>query len=138
MDSGSQRDIDTLLGPISKLNGNIALLNVKDNLSVDLAIAIDVIDALLRYFPGQKFFLIPDCRKILSSASIDALEYVTQHEEFNKYCVAQAIVTDNLPITLLANFYATTLMHNKNVKLVKNMPEAENWINSKANLLELR
>ena len=30
----------------------------------------------------------------------------------------------------MANFYASTIKKNKNVKLVKNMNEAQNWLNS--------
>jgi len=138
MDSDTQDTIDTLLGPISKLDGNIALLQVQDNIQVDMKIAIDVVDALLKCFPGQKFFLIADARKIITNASMDALSYAAVHAEFNKHCMAQAILTDSQAISLIANFYAKTLKQNKNVRLVKNMSEAENWLKDKVELLELK
>ena len=136
--SNSKEHIDTLLGPISKLDGNIALLRVQDNIQVDMEIAIDVVDGLLKCFPGQKFFLIADARKILTNASMDALSYAAVHAEFNKHCMAQAILTDSRAISLIANFYAKTLRQNKNVRLVKNMSEAENWLKDKVELLELK
>jgi len=131
--SNSKEHIDTLLGPISKLDGNIALLRVQDNIQVDMEIAIDVVDGLLKCFPGQKFFLIADARKILTNASMDALSYAAV-----QHCMAQAILTDSQAISLIANFYAKTLKQNKNVRLVKNMSEAENWLKDKVELLELK
>ena len=136
--SNSKEHIDTLLGPIDKLEGNIALLRVQDNIQVDMEIAIDVVDGLLKCFPGQKFFLIADARKIITNASMDALSYAAVHAEFNKHCMAQAILTDSRAISLIANFYAKTLRQNKNVRLVKNMSEAENWLKDKVELLELK
>jgi len=136
MDSNTKGCIDTLLGPIERLPGNIALLRVQDNIQVDMEIAVNVINGLLRCFPGQKFFLIADARKILTMATMDALSFAAYHEQFNKYCKAQAIITDSLAISLIANFYALTLKKNVNVKLVKHMPEAEAWLKSKAELLD--
>ena len=110
MDSGSHRNIDTLLGPISKFNGNIALLTVRANISVNMEVMVDVIDGLLKCFPGQNFFLLLDSlqrtptddqRTIVTSASVEALRYAAHHAEFNKYCVAQAILIDRLPIFIL-------------------------------------
>ena len=136
MDSNSEERIDTLLGPIERLPGNIALLTAQDNIQVDMEIAVDVIDGLLKCFPEQKFFLIADARKILSTATMDALSFAAYHEQFNKYCMAQAIITDSLAISLIANFYASTLKKNSNVKLVKHMSEAEAWLKGKKALLE--
>ena len=143
--SNSKEHIDTLLGPIDKLEGNIALLRVKENVSVDMKVMVDVIDGFLKCFPGQKFFVILDCiprnrqvdmHKIVANASMDSLNHAAYHAEFNKYCMAQAIVADRLAISLIANFYAVTLKKNMNVKLVKHMSEAEAWLNSKVDLLE--
>jgi hypothetical protein len=119
------------------LSGNIALLRIKDNIPVDMEIMVDVIDGLLNCFPGQKFFVIADARKVLTNASMDSLNYAAYHAEFNKYCMAQAIITDNLAISLIANFYANTLKRNENVKLVKNMSDAERWLHAKADVLNL-
>lgn len=138
MDSDTRGNIDTLLGPISKLDGNIALLRVQDNIQVDIEIMVDLIDGLLSCFPGQKFFVIADARKIITNASMSSLNYAAYHAEFNKHCMAQAILTDSLAISLIANFYAKTLKQNKNVRLVKNMFEAETWLKSKVDLLELK
>jgi len=143
--SNSKEHIDTLLGPIDKLEGNIALLRVKANVTVDMPVMVDVVDGFLKCFPGQKFFVILDCIKrkpqtdvnaVITNTSMDALTYAAYHDEFNKYCMAQAIVADKLAITLIANFYSVILKKNMNAKLVKHMSEAEAWLNSKVALLE--
>ena len=73
---------------------------------------------------------ISDARKIHSDAHLDAMKLAATHKEFNQYCIAQAIITDNLAVRLLANFYAKTLKRNKNVRMVKNKNEALNWLKS--------
>ena len=103
---------------------------------MDMEIMVDVIDGLLNCFPGQKFFVIADARKVLTNATMDSLNYAAYHKQFNKYCMAQAILTNSLAISLIANFYASTLKKNANVKLVKHMSEAEVWLNNKEALLE--
>ena len=122
--------IVTLLGKLFKFDSNIVVLRVEDNITVDLRIAKDAIEGMLKCFPEEPFFLIADCRKIKSDAKLEAIKYSAFHKELNHYCKAQAIITDNLAIRLMANFYASTIKKNKNVKLVKNMNEAQNWLNS--------
>lgn len=129
------KNIKTRLGTLERLPGNIVLLNIEDNIPVDMEIMVDVIDGLLECFPGQKFFVIADARKILTNATIDSLNYAAYNKQFNKYCAAQAVITDNLAISLIANFYASILKRNEKVKLVKNMPEAEAWLKGKEALL---
>ena len=145
--SNSKEHIDTLLGPIDKLEGNIALLRVKANVTVDMPVMVDVVDGFLKCFPGQKKFVILDCiqrsrqadiHKIVANASMDSLNHAAYHAEFNKNCMAQAIVADRLAISLIANFYAVTLKKNMNVKLVKHMSEAHAWLKGKVDLLELK
>jgi len=126
----SSEFIDTLLGKLFKLDGNTVVLKVEDNITVDMRIAKDAIDGMLRCFPGEPFCLIADCSAVISNAKLDAIHYSAFHEELNHFCRAQAIITDNLGILLMANFYASTIKKNKNVKLVKNMNEAQNWLNS--------
>ena len=122
--------VDTLLGPIYKLDGDIAFLRIKDNISIDIRVVTDVIDGLLSCFPGQPFYIIVDARKILTDATLEAMKYAAFHEELNQFCITQIILTDNLAMQLIVNFYASTLKKNKNIKLVKNFSEAESWLSS--------
>ena len=122
--------VDTLLGPIYKLNGNIAVLKAKDNIIIDIRVVTDVVSGFLNCFPGHPFYIIADVRNILTDATLEAMRYAAFHEELNQLCMTQVILTDNLAMKLIFNFYASTLKRNKNIKLVQNFPEAESWLSS--------
>ena len=134
--SSSKKDIETLLGPIERLPGNIAVVRVLDNMHVDMGVMVDLIDGMLRCFPREKFFVIADARKIATNVTIDALTYCTSNTGLKKYCAAGAIVTDSLSISLIANYYANTLARQQQVKVFKYMSDAKSWIHGKAGLLK--
>ena len=101
-----------------------------------MRVMADLIDGMLRCFPREKFFVIVDARKIATNATIDALTYSASHPGLIKYCVARAVVTDSLAISLIANFYANILARHQQVKLFKRMSDAESWIHGKKVLLK--
>jgi len=130
MKDQANEPISCQLGKVFKLEPNIIILKVEDNITVDVPTSQEAINVFLKCYPGSPFYLIVDARKIHSDAHLDAMKLAATHKEFNQYCIAQAIITDNLAVRLLANFYAKTLKRNKNVRMVKNKNEALNWLKS--------
>lgn len=104
----------------------------KDNISVEIGEAIKLINTALEMLDGKWFYLMVDARDILSSMDHSSRKYIAEHEEFNAQNYAQAIVVNNMPIRLLANFYLKFYSHPNPVKVFSKMDEGEKWLKSVA------
>ena len=85
-------------------DSHILLVTFRDGVDVDLNEMIKLVDTSLEIVNNTPFYLLVDARNILSTISHEAREYITKHEEYSRLNIAQAIVVNNMPIKILANF----------------------------------
>lgn len=106
----------------------LLLVKFKDGVEVDLNEMNELIIHSLDLVQGSIFFLLVDARDILSDLDHEARNYFASHELYNKQNIAQAIVVNNTPIRLLANFYLKFYHHQNPVKIFNKIDLAEEWL----------
>lgn len=106
----------------------ILLVKFKDGVEVDLDEMIQLVDVSLEMVNNSNFFLLVDARNILSSMNHKAREYITNHKEYNNLNIAQAIIVNNMPIKILANFYIKFYKQENPVKMFNNYDEGKTWL----------
>ena len=122
-------------GSISKLNDYVAWVRFNNNSYVNLEQAIEMRDKGLELFQGEKYFGLIDTREVFTNASNEALQFLANDDKLSKFCVAQAIVVDNLAVSMVANFYTKYIKNNKEVKTFNDIDKAMKWLETKKTLL---
>jgi len=106
----------------------ILLVKFKDGVEVDIEELKRLVNVSLELVAGTPFYLLIDARNILSSIDHEARDYFSKHKEYNDLNIAQAIVVNNTPIRLLANFYLRFYKHQNPVKIFNSIENAESWL----------
>jgi len=121
---------------ISKYSDHIILIKFKDGAEVLLEDAIEIRDESIKLFKGERFLALIDASDILGSVTHDAREYFAKDEKLTEVRMAQAIVVNNLAISLLANFYITFNKPERKAKIFKSVEEAVKWLETQRHLLQ--
>lgn len=106
----------------------ILLVTFKNNVEVDLEEMIKLVDVSLEMVKNTPFYLLVDARNILSTISHEAREYITKHEEYGRLNIAQAIIVNNMPIKILANFYMKFYKQPNPVRMFGDILEGRTWL----------
>ena len=109
-------------------DNKVLLVEFKDGVEVDLDEMIKLVDVSLEIVNGKPFYLLVDARNILSSMTHDARHYITVHEEYGELNIAQAIIVNNMPIKILANFYIKFYKQPNPVKMFDDMAVGRDWL----------
>tara|TARA_B110000014_G_scaffold258500_1_gene244719 strand:- start:1102 stop:1506 length:405 start_codon:yes stop_codon:yes gene_type:complete len=125
----------TILGEINFLSDNLIYIKIKDKLNITVKDGVIFRDQLLT-FSDKKFGILVDARDIKSTATINSMRFFTIDPAFNKSCVFQSIVTDNLSIRLLANFYVKYLRNKSKAKVFNNYNDALLWLEDQVETLK--
>lgn len=113
---------------ISFDNQNILTVTFKDGVEVDIDEIIMLTDASLKIVDNKPFYLLVDARNILSSIDHPSRKYITEHKIYNELNIAQAIVANNMPIRIIANFYIKYYKHINPVKVFSRVEDAKEWL----------
>ena len=106
----------------------VLLVEFKDGVEVDLDEMIKLVDVSLDMVNETPFYLLVDARNILSSITHDARHYITVHKEYGELNIAQAIIVNNMPIKILANFYIKFYKQPNPVKMFDDMEAGRDWL----------
>ena len=109
-------------------SNQILLVTFKDRVDVDLVEMIKLVDVSLEIVNNTPFYLIVDARNILSTINHEAREYITKHEVYSRLNIAQAIIVNNMPIKILANFYMKFYTQPSPVKMFSDFDEGRTWL----------
>jgi hypothetical protein len=119
-----------------KLNNEVILVRYKDGTNLELEDAVAVRDAFIELAGGRKFLGIVDARNMGGTLGRKASDYFAKNEKFNAHMMAQALVVNNLALTLIARFYIMMSNPISEPKIFNNLEEALDWLETKKHLLE--
>jgi hypothetical protein len=109
-------------------SSHVLLVTFKNDVEVDVTEMIKLVDVSLEMVNKTPFYLLVDARNILSTISHEAREYITKHEEYTRLNIAQAIIVNNMPVKILANFYMKFYNQPSPVKLFGDFNEGRTWL----------
>tara|TARA_R110001592_G_scaffold95393_2_gene274886 strand:- start:3579 stop:3968 length:390 start_codon:yes stop_codon:yes gene_type:complete len=109
-------------------SSHVLTVTFKNDVEVDLEEMIKLVDVSLEIVNGTPFYLLVDARNILSTINHDAREYITKHKEYGRLNIAQAIIVNNMPIKILANFYMKFYKQPNPVKMFGDILEGRTWL----------
>ncbi|NQX97735.1 MAG: hypothetical protein HRT73_07630 [Flavobacteriales bacterium] len=105
----------------------VLLIKYKDGVYVDIDEAEKIMEATVEIVGKTNFYLIVDARDILSSLDHNSRKFMSEHE-VNEFNIAQAIIVNNMPIRLLANFYLKFYKHNNPIRVFTDIDEGRKWV----------
>jgi hypothetical protein len=77
---------------------------------------------------GEKQFYFPiEAKDAFVSEDHKSCKYMAEHE-INKYNIAQAMVVNNMPVRIIANFYLILYKYTYPMKVFTNIIEAKKWL----------
>ena len=80
----------------------------------------------------KPFYVLVDARDILASVDHNSRKYMAEHE-VNKHNMAQAMVVNNMPIRIIANFYLKFYKHAYPMKIFTDISKAREWLLQQVN-----
>lgn len=113
---------------ISFDTNNVLLVKFKDEVEVGLEEMIKLVDVSLQLVAGTPFYLLVDARNILGNMDHDARDYITSHQEYSDLNIAQAIIVNNMPIKILANFYTKFYPQANPVRVFGELEKGRAWL----------
>jgi len=113
---------------ISLDEDNVLLVKVKDGVEVDKEELINLVETSLEIVEGNSFYLLVDARNIFSSIDHESRDHFAKHKEYNRLNIAQAIVVNNAPTKLIANFYFRFYKHENPVKVFTDIDKGRKWL----------
>jgi hypothetical protein len=99
----------------------------KADIQIDLEAAKIHAEIILDLCNGYKYPVILDGRNITASISHEARKFISGYEPIVSVRSAQAIIVNNIPTRLLANFYLKFHKPKHPVKIFTNLEDAEKW-----------
>ncbi len=113
---------------ISFDSNNVLLVKFKDEVEVGLEEMIELVDVSLKLVAGTPFYLLVDARNILGNMDHGERDYITSHQEYSDLNIAQAIIVNNMPIKILANFYTKFYPQANPVKVFGELDRGRDWL----------
>ena len=95
----------TQAAEISLIENHIIRVRFLNNADVTLEQAKEITSTAFELTGNHPFVSLIDARDILGSMSAEARDYFAKDIPLSQKRIAQAILIDNVPIRLLANFY---------------------------------
>lgn len=120
------REIDTAIFTLDEQN--LLTVKYKDEVEIDLKEMIVVVETTLSMVEGSEFYLLIDAQNILSSITNDAREYLTNHIEYERLVIAMAIIVNNLPVRIIANFFKNFHKQPNPVSIFSDLPQGKAWL----------
>ena len=126
----------TATADLIKVNDYTLLVEFYDGKEITKENAIEIRNKAIDIFNEGKFFSIIDGTKVFATFTADTLSYFAQDTKLANHRMAQAIVVNNLAVSMIANFYLKFKQPLRPVKLFDNKRKAINWLESQKHLLQ--
>jgi hypothetical protein len=111
-----------------ELHENHIFVRHKADIHIDLDAAKIHADIILDLCNGYRYPVILDGRNVTANISHEARKFISGHEPVIRVRSAQAILVNNIPTRLLANFYLKFHKPKHPVKIFSNLEDAERWV----------
>lgn len=109
---------------------NIYVLTFEDDYEVELEDAIEIDKAFIKITNNTKFSVIVDARDKFSSITNDARNFFANDPEIIPIREKIAIVVNNMPTKILANFFMRFNRPQTPTKVFNNLEEAVKWLSN--------
>ena len=120
---------------LSKYDDEIIHIKFKNGSEVKLEDAIELREKSIKMFEGKRFLALVDASNILGSMTNEARNFFAKDEKLASHRMAQAIVVNNLALSLLANFYLRVNRPIREARIFKEKSNAVKWLETKKHLL---
>lgn len=121
------KEIDLYSANISLNKERVLLIKFKNGVDVDIEETKKIMSSSSDMIAEEPFYVLIDARDIFGSIDHISRKYMSEHE-VNKYNIAQAMVVNNIPIRLIANFYLKFYKHTYPIKVFGDIEEAKEWL----------
>ncbi len=128
--------VETEVAFLKKVNEFIVIVEFRADCNITRQNAAEVGKKAISLFNGGKFFSIIDGTKGLATLTNETLTYSATDKTLNKHRMAQAIIVDNIPLSMIANFYLKFKNPKRPVKVFDKIHKAYRWLESQQFLLE--
>jgi hypothetical protein len=115
---------------ITHYQENIYVLTFEDDYEVELEDAIEIDKAFIKITNNTKFSVIVDARDKFSSITNDARNFFANDPEIIPIREKIAIVVNNMPTKILANFFMRFNRPQTPTKVFNNLEEAVKWLSN--------
>ena len=112
---------------IELIEGNISVLEFKQDVVIELRDAIEINKAIYSMVKGQSFLSLIDAR-VYGSITADAREFFAKDELTKDIRIAEAFVIVNLPTRLFAKFYIKINKPANPIKIFSDFDDAKIWL----------
>lgn len=109
---------------------NIYMLTFEDDYEVELEDAIEIDKTFIKITNNTKFSVIVDARDKFSSITNDARNFFANDPEIIPIREKIAIVVNNMPTKILANFFMRFNRPQTPTKVFNNLEEAVKWLSN--------
>ncbi|MBW6483394.1 MAG: STAS/SEC14 domain-containing protein [Vicingaceae bacterium] len=113
---------------ISLLHKNIYLLVFEDDYEIEIQDAVEIDKAFIELLKGKEFSVLIDTQKRFSSITNEARNFFAKDPEILPFRKKIAIVVDNMPTKLLANFFIRFNKPQTPTRLFTNYDKAMSWL----------
>lgn len=113
---------------IIHLQQNVYLLKLEDDYEIELEDAIEIDQAFIKTTNNQPFSVVVDTRNKYSSVSNDARNFFANDPEILPIRKKIAIVVNNMPTRMIANFFVTFNRPKTPTKVFNDYNKAVNWL----------
>ena len=121
---------------LSKFDKQTVRIQFKDGANVNLAEATQIRDKAFTLFPDRKFLAFIDATGIYGNVTPEALRFFARDEKLISKRMAQAILVNNLPLKILANFYIRVIRPAREAKIFSKLEDAKTWLSERKHLVE--
>jgi hypothetical protein len=105
----------------------VLLIKFKSGADVDIEETKKIMSLSSGIIDEKRFYVLVDARDIFVSIDHKSRKYMAEHE-VNKYNIAQAMVVNNMPVRLIANFYLKFYKHSYPMKVFRSIDKARTWL----------
>lgn len=113
---------------IIHLKHNIYILKFEDDYEIELEDAIEIDQAFIKITNNQPFCVVVDARNRYSSASSNARNFFANNPEILPIRKKIAIVVNNMPTRMIANFFVTFNQPQTPTKVFNIYNKAIDWL----------
>lgn len=126
-----QHHIKLTHAEISYLHNDIFQLVFEDDYEIELEDAIEIDKAFIELLKGKEFSVLVDTQQRFSSITNEARNFFANDPEILPFRKKIAIIVDNIPTKLLANFFIRFNKPQTPARLFVNYDKAVSWLEEK-------
>tara|TARA_B100000809_G_scaffold160242_1_gene157617 strand:+ start:2277 stop:2657 length:381 start_codon:yes stop_codon:yes gene_type:complete len=121
------KQIDLDSANISLDKDRVLLINFKDDADVGIEEAEEIMNSSSIMVGEKQFYVLINAKDIFVSVDHKSRKYMAEHG-IHKYNIAQAMVVNNMPVRIIANFYLNFYKHTYPMKVFTDIVKARKWL----------